>query len=195
MGESPPTGLQGPHAAKEMPAQDRTCPAYSRRSLSAYCTDENLNSQRCRLLNRHPGWPRSARTTGETRPSYDGLSPPEQPGASVPSSRRQAAGQGEASQAPRAWGTLPVPILREEGSRGHPHFGGPTVSPLWAVVGSVSYRSGLFLRSQICPLGEAILSEKREAPPNPGTHPCLALGGSPTCAGLLLDADLSYKAA
>lgn len=105
--------------------QPRTAPApHTVGSLSAYCTEENLNSQSCRPLDQQTGWPRPARTMGETRPSYARPSPPEQPGASVPGSRRQAAGQGEASPASRARGTLPVPVLREEGSCGHPHFGG-----------------------------------------------------------------------
>lgn len=82
--------------------------------------------------------------------------------------------------------------------------GQPRTPPLWGASRSAHFGpwwgrhpagSGLFLRSQICPLREAILSEKHEVPPNPGTHPGLAPGGSPTRAGPLLDADLSYKAA
>ena len=195
MGESPPTGPQGPHAAKEMPAQDRTCPAYSRRSLSAYCTDENLNSQRRRPLDQHPSGPVQQGPQERQGIPMTGRHPPSslEPVSLAPGGRWQ--GRVRCPRHPGLGAPCLSPSCGKRAAADTPTFGGLTVSPLWAVVGSASCRSGLFFRSQICPLGEAILSEKHEARPNPGTHPGLALGGSPTRAGLWLDVDLSYKAA
>ena len=120
-------------------------PAYSRHSLSAYCTDKALNSQRCRPLDQHTRWRRPATATGEMRPSCTRPSPHEQPGASVPGSERQAAGQGEASPVSTAGGPCLSPSCGRRAAADTPTLGARRsahIGPWW---GLRPAGSGLFL--------------------------------------------------